>query len=100
MATCLGEFKSELAPRASRPRVLNGGKLVLNDGKGVIDCVVRDMNEKGAKVRLTDATVLPENVELLVSKNQMLYPAEVRWNRNSEAGLQFTGPGKVTARRY
>jgi two-component system cell cycle response regulator len=86
--------------RAQRYRVLNGGKLIVNDGQSVIDCVIRDMSEGGAKVRLTIPTMLPKQLEMLVVKNNMLYPAEVRWNRNSEAGLQFTGPGKVTARRY
>ena len=86
--------------RAQRYRVLNGGKLIVNDGQSVIDCVIRDMSEGGAKVRLTIPTMLPKQLEMLVVKNNMLYPVEVRWNRNSEAGLQFTGPGKVTARRY
>jgi hypothetical protein len=86
--------------RAQRYRVLNGGKLIVNDGQSVIDCVIRDMSEGGAKVRITIPTVLPKQLEMLVVKNNMLYPVEVRWNRNSEAGLQFTGPGKVTARRY
>ncbi len=86
--------------RAQRYRVLNGGKLIVNDGYSVIDCVIRDMSEGGAKVRLTMPTMLPKQLEMLVVKNNMLYPVEVRWNRNSEAGLQFTGPGKVTERRY
>ena len=86
--------------RAQRYRVLNGGKLIVNDGQSVIDCVIRDMSEGGAKVRITIPTMLPKQLEMLVVKNNMLYPAEVRWNRNSEAGLMFTGPGKVTARRY
>lgn len=89
-----------LRDRAPRHRVLNGGKLIVNDGNSVIDCVIRDMSEGGAKVRITIPTMLPKQMELLVVKNNMLYPVEVRWNRNSEAGLQFTGPGKVTARRY
>ena len=58
------------------------------------------MSEGGARVRITIPTMLPKQLEMLVVKNNMLYPVEVRWNRNSEAGLQFTGPGKVTARRY
>lgn len=86
--------------RAQRYRVLNGGKLIVNDGQSVIDCVIRDMSEGGARVRITIPTMLPKQLEMLVVKNNMLYPVEVRWNRNSEAGLQFTGPGKVTARRY
>lgn len=86
--------------RPQRNRVLNGGKLIVSDGKGLIDCVIRDMSETGARVRMSNPTVLPMKIEMLVVKNNMLYPAEIRWNRKSEAGLQFTGPGKVTARRY
>ena len=86
--------------RPQRHRVLNGGKLILHDGQSLIDCVIRDMSDSGAKVRITIPTLLPKQIELLVVKNNMIYPAEVRWNRNSEAGLHFTGPGKVTARRY
>lgn len=86
--------------RPQRSRVLNGGKLIVSDGQSVIDCVVRDMSETGARVRITIPTMLPTQLELLVVKNNMLFPAEVRWNRNSEAGLRLTGPGKVTMRRY
>lgn len=92
--------KTDHNPRPLRPRVLNGGKLVINNGQSVVDCVVRDMNEKGAKVRLTDPTVLPDCVELLIVKNQMLYPADVRWNRKGEVGLMFSAPGKPTPRRF
>lgn len=86
--------------RPQRNRVLNGGKLIVSDGQSVIDCVIRDMSEAGARVRITIPTMLPQQLEMLIVKNNMLYPAEVRWNRSSEAGLHFTGPGKVTARRY
>ncbi|MDP4822371.1 MAG: PilZ domain-containing protein [Aestuariivirgaceae bacterium] len=86
--------------RPQRNRVLNGSKLIVNGGQSIIDCVIRDMSEEGARVRTTIPTMLPPQLEMLVVKNNMLYPAEVRWNRNSEAGLHFTGPGKVTARGY
>ena len=86
--------------RPARHRVLNGGKLIVGSGQGLIDCVIRDMSDTGARVRLSQPTLLPMKLEMLIVKNNMLYPAEVRWNRNNEAGLHFTGPGKVTARRY
>lgn len=94
------DISKSFIARAVRPRVLNSGKLVIHGGQSVIDCVVRNMSEDGARVRITIPTMLPNTVELLVVKNDMIYPAEVRWNRNSEAGLRFTGPGKLTARRY
>lgn len=99
----MSENTQENAAKQTRPlrnRVLNGGKLIVSDGQGLIDCVVRDMSDTGARVRLSNPTLLPMKLELLIVKSNMVYPAEVRWNRNTEAGLQFTGPGKVTARRY
>lgn len=90
---------AEYPARPLRPRVLNGGKLVINNGNSVIDCVVRDMNEKGAKVRLTNPTVLPDCVELLIVKNQTIYPASVRWNRKGELGLMFTAAARAAEGR-
>jgi hypothetical protein len=86
--------------RAPRSRVLHGGKLIVSDGQSVIDCVVRNTGKEGVLVRLSIPTVLPTHIELLILKNNTIYPVEVRWNRNSEAGLRFTGPGRVTAHCY
>jgi hypothetical protein len=96
----IAETNRVFKARAPRHRVLNGGKLIMNDGHSIVDCVIRDMSEGGAKVRMSIPTVLPAALEMLIVKSNMIYPVSVRWNRNSEVGLQFTGPGKATARRY
>lgn len=77
---------------SQRQRVLHTGKLSLNNGASVLDCVVRDLSPYGARVRLTIPTLLPQTLEFLNLKTNIVRTAEVKWSRNSEVGLMFTGP--------
>ena len=87
------EAKTIPANHASRPmrrRVFNGAKVIFHNGASVIDCIVRDMSEHGAKIRMSRPTVLPGTIELLINRNNSVVPARVCWNKGTDAGLAFT----------
>lgn len=75
-----------------RKRVLREARIVLNSGQSVINCIVRDQSEIGAKLRVAAATVLPTTFELLCLTEQVLRPAEIAWRRGYDLGIRFVGP--------
>lgn len=93
-------MESDRRTAAPRKRMLKEGKLLLSEWS-VIDCVIRDMSETGARVALSGPMALPDGLRLLVVSSNELYPVRVAWQRGQMAGLQFTGPpGEPPARKY
>lgn len=74
-----------------RNRTLKKGQIVFNSGSSLIDCVIRDRSEGGAKLQLPAATVLLKSFGLLSVSEGMLYPAEIMWRRGDEVGVMFVG---------
>jgi hypothetical protein len=74
-----------------RNRAFKEGQIVFNSGSSLIDCIIRDRTKTGAKVRVPAATLLPKSFELLSVGEGMLYPAEIRWRRGDDLGVEFVG---------
>jgi hypothetical protein len=70
-----------------RRRTLKGAKAVLPNG-GVIDCVVKDISEIGARIQIVDALSVPERFELRVPGTAPLH-AEVVWRKLGFIGVRF-----------
>ena len=78
---------------AVRRRALLGGK-VFAEGGGAWECLIRDLSEGGARVRIDDPTDLKEGgyVDLKVNKAEDMRRAQVMWVRGTEIGLRFLSP--------
>ncbi|SEQ83867.1 two-component system, cell cycle response regulator [Faunimonas pinastri] len=76
--------------RLPRRRVLKQGRIVLEE-RGTIDCVIRDVNEKGARIRFNGPIALPDTFIFLNISDQTQIPARRAWQRSLDAGIQFTG---------
>ena len=73
-----------------RSRALLAGKLIVGNGSISSDCTIRDMTDKGARIRISRAVGLPKAVMLLVVKEALVFEANVAWRRGDELGLEFT----------
>jgi hypothetical protein len=82
-----------------RNRVLRDGKIVFNGGTSLINCIIRDQTEGGAKLQVPAPTSLPTNFELLCLTEGMTYPAQIAWRRGDHVGVAFVGPPRREARR-
>ena len=89
------ETQTQKPRSAQRQRTLNGGRVLIHDQQSTYDCVIRDMSATGCRLRFSQPTPLPQSFELLVTKSGQVYPAQLRWNKNAEAGLAFTGPARI-----
>jgi hypothetical protein len=74
-----------------RMRVLKGAKIVLG-ASSVLDCVVRDLTNIGARVKIPSAVTLPEDVAITFDGGRTCRPCRVAWRTLDETGLEFTNP--------
>jgi two-component system cell cycle response regulator len=74
-----------------RKRTLKEAKIILTDWT-VMDCVIRDISEKGARLVLGDAITLPPEFRLHIVSSNTIVPVHVLWQRGTAAGVGFTGP--------
>lgn len=81
---------AELANRRDslRRRRLKSAKLVFNNASSVIDCVLRDISDTGAKLETENAAHLPRSVILKVGEDQS-FDCEVMWRSERQLGVRF-----------
>lgn len=77
--------------QTQRQRTLLGARIVFNQRRSTLDCVVRNVSDTGALVVLSDAVTLPEAFDLEIDHRQRSYSARVRWRGPERIGLAFEG---------
>lgn len=80
-----------------RIQTLLAGRIMF--ANGAIDCVVRDISQKGARLRVPDAKAVPQTFELNIKQHAITRPATVRWRRKTEVGVSFMPERRVFGRR-
>ncbi|HYM98387.1 MAG TPA: PilZ domain-containing protein [Aestuariivirgaceae bacterium] len=58
---------------------------------GYWSCQVKDLSQKGVRLRLAAAHLLPTEINIEIASMQLLCSAQVRWQIGREAGFEFTG---------
>ena len=80
-----------------RTRVLAAAQIT--QAGRIIDCVVRDISAKGARLRVPDAGAVPSEFELLLKNSGEARPARVRWRKGVEVGVSFMPERRGFGRR-
>ena len=75
--------------RARRPRVFLAGRLIHGDAWLTLDCVIRDLTDTGARLKLPGPAALPSQVTLIEVGTGMAHACEVSWRRLPEIGVRF-----------
>lgn len=86
--------KDDIPPLAERRpvprrRVLLGGVATHENGAYTLNCQIRDLNDKGARITIPGRQSLPEELYLVITRDQLAHKARVIWRKGDEAGLQF-----------
>jgi PilZ domain-containing protein len=73
-----------------RKRVLLSGVIADGSGKNAVDCVIRDINVRGAQIQSPMKLQLgEEELFLLNTRNEIAHLATVAWIKSDRAGLSF-----------
>ncbi len=74
--------------RAQRMRRLKDGCIYFNGKKSMMNCVVRDVSETGARVTVGEPYLIPTEFELAI-KGSPARPARKVWVKQNEMGIEF-----------
>ncbi len=72
-----------------RKRSFLQGRLYFNNRRSSLDCLVRDISNQGAKLKVSDSVAIPEIVELHIPNKDETYRAKVQWRTGFEIGVTF-----------
>ena len=74
---------------APRRRTLKGARIVVNDGFSTFQCMVRNLSETGAQLRVASIVGIPDNFALVMDDKQS-FNCTVAWRRETELGVSFS----------
>jgi len=75
---------------ARRMKSFLRGFVYVDKDRGACSCLIRDMNEQGARIIFSEAITLPSIISLHIPQKDQTLRARVSWRRNDEIGLAFT----------
>jgi len=73
-----------------RHRTLKGGHLSYDENTCTVECLIRNLSECGAGLRVADSGVLPSELILSFDDGRAARPGFVRWRRGNILGIEFT----------
>jgi hypothetical protein len=83
------ELKEERRRPPPRRRTLKSGRVVFNNGRSVIDCVVRNLSLSGALLVLPNLLGVPETFDLHIDSDRIHHVARAIWKGHGEIGVEF-----------
>ncbi|MEK1871805.1 MAG: PilZ domain-containing protein [Rhizobium altiplani] len=76
--------------KAHRRRTLIGAKILLNGGSSVLDCVVKDLSDGGARLVMDGAIAVPADFDLHLSDGRVFRSCRIAWRQVSSLGVSFS----------
>jgi len=72
-----------------RSRTLLGGVISFNKRRSTLECSVRNLSEKGARLEFTNTSLLPDTFDLTVVRKEATYRVNTVRRTQNAAGVQF-----------
>jgi PilZ domain len=72
-----------------RDRVFLGGVAEINDSGSTMDCVVRNLSDRGACVELESAAKIPDEMRVTIARKGRSYLTRMIWRHANRVGLAF-----------
>ena len=76
---------------STRSRILKRAKIILGTSS-VIDCVVRNVTNSGARVQIANTVELPDDLGLTFDSGYSIRQCRVVWRTLTETGVKFVWP--------
>ncbi|SDQ94689.1 PilZ domain-containing protein [Pseudovibrio sp. Tun.PSC04-5.I4] len=77
--------------RIHRRRTLKEGRIVFASQSMIFDCIIRDLSDYGARVKLETTIDIPDEFMLYLVHLRQRVKAEVRWRTADTLGVEFVG---------
>lgn len=74
--------------RVARRRVVKSGRIIFNRGRSTVDCIVRNLSSRGARLEVASVVGIPDAFFLSVP-DAGTQACRVVWRRLKELGVAF-----------
>jgi PilZ domain len=75
--------------RVSRHRTLKSGKIVVQSGRSVVDCTVRNLSTHGALLVVRSLAGIPEEFDLVLETSGAHHACRIAWRGDDRMGVEF-----------
>src|SRR6202044_170295 len=75
--------------KTARTRSFLEGKILLNDRRSVIDCVIRNLSNTGACLQVTSLVGIPGEFDLQIDHEPASRPCIAVWRAQNRIGIEF-----------
>lgn len=75
-----------------RQPCLRIGKVIVEDNRATYACVLCDLSEDGARIKIRADIDLPEHIRVYDLKQVSMTPARIVWRKDDLMGVAWTGP--------
>lgn len=70
-----------------RARTLKSARILLN--QSVIDCVVRDLSQTGACLKVESTLGIPDRFDVMFDVDKSIRPCRLVWHKGKQIGVEF-----------
>ena len=75
--------------RVPRHRTLKSGKIVVQAGRSVVDCTIRNLSSNGALLLVKSLAGIPEKFDLVLATSGEHHLCRVAWRGEDRLGVEF-----------
>jgi len=72
-----------------RHKSLIKGRIYFNNRLSSMDCIVRDVTDKGARLEFSENVALPDVFELYMPNKDEYFQAHVEWRKGNNLGISW-----------
>ena len=76
--------------REPRQKCFLRGLIYFNNRRNVVDCLIRDISDRGARLVFSDAVTTPDVIELSIPQKEQMLRAQTVWRHGQEMGVAIT----------
>ena len=84
-----GTVDKEQRRRTPRQKSFLRGCIYFNNRRSSVECLIRDISDKGARILISTGVNIPNSVELYIPQKDQTLRARVEWRQEDEIGLAF-----------
>ena len=83
--------------QATRQKSFLRGCIYFNNRRTVIDCLIRDLSDHGARLRFSNSISIPDSFELHIPQKNQTLRAVARWRHGMDVGVAFADAARAPA---
>ena len=89
MGFVIGPCTMQERRHSVRTRTLRAGKILFNNRRSVIDCMVRNISAHGACLLVANVVGIPQTFDLVIDGEPAIRTCTLAWHAQNRVGVEF-----------